>query len=271
MEGTRPVLVEVQALAAKSGYGTPQRVATGLDPQAARGAAGGARASGADLVRRPRRLRAGHGRRPADRAGGRSRRGGGAAQQPATTGPRRRTSSSSARSAWAARSGPAARSSGGSPRRPGSASAACSAPPAARHRSPASRWSGSTTSSSWCARLPRDVGVVVVAAGAGSRLGGEVPKQFLPDRRRSRAAASPPAVSPAIPMSPSVVVVLAARRTQSSPPAFLAPLVGSGLDDRSRRSRARRFGSPPGFAPCPADCADRAGARRREAVRGAQA
>ena len=33
MEGTRPVLVEVQALAAKSGYGTPQRVATGLDPK----------------------------------------------------------------------------------------------------------------------------------------------------------------------------------------------------------------------------------------------
>ena len=33
MEGTRPVLVEVQALAAKSGYGTPQRIATGLDPR----------------------------------------------------------------------------------------------------------------------------------------------------------------------------------------------------------------------------------------------
>jgi DNA repair protein RadA/Sms len=33
MEGTRPVLVEVQALAASSGYGTPQRVATGLDPR----------------------------------------------------------------------------------------------------------------------------------------------------------------------------------------------------------------------------------------------
>ncbi len=31
MEGTRPVLVEIQALAARSGYGTPQRVATGLD------------------------------------------------------------------------------------------------------------------------------------------------------------------------------------------------------------------------------------------------
>ncbi len=33
MEGTRPVLVEVQALTAPSGYGTPQRVATGLDPR----------------------------------------------------------------------------------------------------------------------------------------------------------------------------------------------------------------------------------------------
>ncbi|MEP6573104.1 MAG: DNA repair protein RadA [Gemmatimonadota bacterium] len=31
MEGSRPLLVEVQALAAKSGFGTPQRVATGLD------------------------------------------------------------------------------------------------------------------------------------------------------------------------------------------------------------------------------------------------
>ncbi|MFZ5625673.1 MAG: DNA repair protein RadA [Gemmatimonadota bacterium] len=33
MEGTRPVLVEVQALVSRSGYGTPQRVATGLDPR----------------------------------------------------------------------------------------------------------------------------------------------------------------------------------------------------------------------------------------------
>jgi len=31
MEGTRPVLVEIQALAAKAGFGTPQRVATGYD------------------------------------------------------------------------------------------------------------------------------------------------------------------------------------------------------------------------------------------------
>ncbi len=31
MEGTRPLLVEIQALAAKAGFGTPQRVATGYD------------------------------------------------------------------------------------------------------------------------------------------------------------------------------------------------------------------------------------------------
>jgi DNA repair protein RadA/Sms len=31
LEGTRPMLVEIQALATKAGFGTPQRVATGLD------------------------------------------------------------------------------------------------------------------------------------------------------------------------------------------------------------------------------------------------
>jgi 2-C-methyl-D-erythritol 4-phosphate cytidylyltransferase len=34
-------------------------------------------------------------------------------------------------------------------------------------------------SSSWCAHLPRDVGVVVVAAGRGLRVGGETAKQYL--------------------------------------------------------------------------------------------
>ena len=33
MEGSRPLLVEVQALATKAGFGTPQRVANGLDPR----------------------------------------------------------------------------------------------------------------------------------------------------------------------------------------------------------------------------------------------
>ena len=31
LEGSRPILIEVQALAAKAGFGTPQRVATGYD------------------------------------------------------------------------------------------------------------------------------------------------------------------------------------------------------------------------------------------------
>ncbi|HZS59426.1 MAG TPA: magnesium chelatase domain-containing protein, partial [Gemmatimonadaceae bacterium] len=31
IEGTRPVLIEIQALAAKAGFGTPQRVSTGFD------------------------------------------------------------------------------------------------------------------------------------------------------------------------------------------------------------------------------------------------
>lgn len=33
MEGTRPLLVEIQALTAPAGYGTPQRVARGIDPK----------------------------------------------------------------------------------------------------------------------------------------------------------------------------------------------------------------------------------------------
>ncbi|HJP87057.1 MAG TPA: DNA repair protein RadA [Gemmatimonadaceae bacterium] len=33
LEGTRPVLIEIQGLAAKAGYGTPQRVSTGYDPR----------------------------------------------------------------------------------------------------------------------------------------------------------------------------------------------------------------------------------------------
>ena len=33
LEGSRPVLIEIQGLAAKAGYGTPQRVSTGHDPK----------------------------------------------------------------------------------------------------------------------------------------------------------------------------------------------------------------------------------------------
>ena len=132
MEGTRPVLVEVQALAAKSGYGTPQRVATGLDPKRLAVLLAvlerRAQTSFADLdvfvqVTAGVRLT----EPGADLAVAAA-----LLSQPLQPARPRRTSSSSARSASAARSGPAARSSGGSPRRPGSGSAGCSARPGAR-------------------------------------------------------------------------------------------------------------------------------------------
>jgi 2-C-methyl-D-erythritol 4-phosphate cytidylyltransferase len=71
------------------------------------------------------------------------------------------------------------------------------------------------------------VGVVVVAAGQGSRFGGEVPKQFLPVGgvpvllRALRPFTSHPEVG-------HVVVVLAPAHAER-PPEFLAPLAGAGL------------------------------------------
>jgi 2-C-methyl-D-erythritol 4-phosphate cytidylyltransferase len=71
------------------------------------------------------------------------------------------------------------------------------------------------------------VGVVVVAAGQGRRVGGEVPKQFLPLRgvpvllRAVRPFASHPEVA-------RVVVVLAPAHADR-PPDFLAPLAGASL------------------------------------------
>jgi len=75
--------------------------------------------------------------------------------------------------------------------------------------------------------LPRDVGVVVVAAGRGTRIGGELPKQYLPLDgvpillRSIRPFASHPDVA-------QVVVVLAPAEAESPPP-FLAELMGSTL------------------------------------------
>jgi 2-C-methyl-D-erythritol 4-phosphate cytidylyltransferase len=75
--------------------------------------------------------------------------------------------------------------------------------------------------------LPRDVGVVVVAAGRGTRVGGELPKQYLPLDgvpillRSVRPFASHPDVA-------QVVVVLAPAEAES-PPAFLAELIGETL------------------------------------------
>ena len=106
MEGTRPVLVEVQALAAKSGYGTPQRVATGLDPKRLAVLLAvlerRAETSFADLDVFVQVTRG----RPAHRARAPTSRWRRHCSAACTTVPRPPTSSSSARSGSAARSGP---------------------------------------------------------------------------------------------------------------------------------------------------------------------
>jgi 2-C-methyl-D-erythritol 4-phosphate cytidylyltransferase len=99
--------------------------------------------------------------------------------------------------------------------------------------------------------LPRDVGVVVVAAGQGSRLGGEVPKQFLPVAgvpvllRALRPFTSHPEVA-------RVVVVLAADQAER-PPAFLAPLIDSGLTIVAG-GRERSDSVAAGLRALPSDC-----------------
>jgi 2-C-methyl-D-erythritol 4-phosphate cytidylyltransferase len=99
--------------------------------------------------------------------------------------------------------------------------------------------------------LPRDVGVVVVAAGQGSRLGGEVPKQFLPLGgipvllRAIRPFASHPEVA-------RVVVVLAPAHAER-PPEFLAPLAGSGLTIVAG-GRERSDSVAAGLRALPSDC-----------------
>jgi len=75
--------------------------------------------------------------------------------------------------------------------------------------------------------LPRDVGVVVVAAGQGSRVGGETPKQYRP-------IAGVPMVLRALrpftahPEVVQVVLVLPGDDA-AAPPEFLRDLTGAGL------------------------------------------
>jgi 2-C-methyl-D-erythritol 4-phosphate cytidylyltransferase len=75
--------------------------------------------------------------------------------------------------------------------------------------------------------LPRDVGVVVVAAGRGSRFGGETPKQYQPIGgvpmvlRAVRPFAAHPDVA-------QVALVLPPGDAEE-PPAFLRGVVGAGL------------------------------------------
>jgi 2-C-methyl-D-erythritol 4-phosphate cytidylyltransferase len=99
--------------------------------------------------------------------------------------------------------------------------------------------------------LPRDVGVVVVAAGQGTRLGGDIPKQFLPVSgvpvllRAIRPFASHPDVA-------RVVVVLAPAHAER-PPEFLAPLAGSGLTIVAG-GRERSDSVLAGLRALPSDC-----------------
>jgi len=82
-------------------------------------------------------------------------------------------------------------------------------------------------STSWSRRLPPEVGVILVAAGRGRRLGGSVPKQYRPLGgipmllRALRPFVSHPAVD-------HVVVVLPPGDS-SAPPAWLADLLGPRL------------------------------------------
>jgi 2-C-methyl-D-erythritol 4-phosphate cytidylyltransferase len=75
--------------------------------------------------------------------------------------------------------------------------------------------------------LPRDVGVVVVAAGQGTRLGGETPKQYQPIGgvpmvlRAVRPFAAHPDVA-------QVALVLPPADAEA-PPAFLRGVAGAGL------------------------------------------
>jgi 2-C-methyl-D-erythritol 4-phosphate cytidylyltransferase len=75
--------------------------------------------------------------------------------------------------------------------------------------------------------LPRDVGVVVVAAGRGTRFGGETPKQYQPIGgvpmvlRAVRPFAAHPEVA-------QVALVLPPADA-GSPPAFLRGVAGAGL------------------------------------------
>jgi 2-C-methyl-D-erythritol 4-phosphate cytidylyltransferase len=75
--------------------------------------------------------------------------------------------------------------------------------------------------------LPRDVGVVVVAAGRGARLGGETPKQYQPIGgvpmvlRAVRAFTTHPDVA-------QVALVLPLADAESPPP-FLRGVAGAGL------------------------------------------
>src|SRR5258707_1068622 len=143
------------------------------------------------------------------------------------TGPCRPTRSSWARWDSAARSGPSRASSDRTPMRRARALAVCSCPPARAAPEANSRSSGWRESVSSPAASQPDVGVVVVAAGAGVRAGPGEPKQFRPILgvpmllRALRAFIGHPEVR-------QVIVTLPPRYVER-PPDWLAKLRGERL------------------------------------------
>jgi 2-C-methyl-D-erythritol 4-phosphate cytidylyltransferase len=105
---------------------------------------------------------------------------------------------------------------------------------------------------SWQVRLPRDVGVVVVAGGQGTRLGGEVPKQFrliggVPMLLRAlRPFVAHPEVARVAVALPADIV--------AAPPAWLSAVAGEGCvlvtggAERTDSAMAAVAALPPGCA-----------------------
>lgn len=106
-------------------------------------------------------------------------------------------------------------------------------------------------STSWCGLLPRDVGVIVVAAGRGERLGG-VPKQY-------REIAGVPmllrAVRPFV-SHPDVehVAIVLPPADAARPPQWLAELLGSALSVVAGGAE-RQASVSAGLAALPEGCA----------------
>src|SRR3989449_1242119 len=152
---------------------------------------------------------------------------------------------SSARWALAAKSVQSPASSAASPKRRARASAACSCPPGPVEPRATSRSSGWRESVSSPVVSQPDVGVVVVAAGAGVRAGPGEPKQFRPILgvpmllRALRPFTSHPDVG-------QVVVVVPAG-FEARPPEWLGKLVGDRLGlvaGGATRTQSVRAGPP---------------------------
>src|SRR5512140_3626544 len=82
-------------------------------------------------------------------------------------------------------------------------------------------------STNWCTLLPRDVGVIIVAAGSSVRFGGSIPKQFL------ELAGTPILLHALRPFTshPDVAQVVVVLRPEdaATPPEWLAPLQSEAL------------------------------------------